>query len=287
MIRYQSLMLGCAMLSLSSAGADAAKPTIVPVDMFAAIKAGDVEVKLIPKNATRATVIFKNITDKQINLNLPQVFAGIPQQVLSQRGVPPKVLAQGGIGGRGGGGIGGRGGGLGGGGQQGFGGGFGGGRGGGGFGGGFFNVPPDAVRKVRVQTVCLEHGKDDPNPRVPYVIQPIEKLTNNPKVADVVLLLAAGKVDQVSAQAAAWHLTDNLSWEQLATKVKIQHLNGSRTMFFQPRQINSAMQAVAFAEQRERARQADYEVLDDTADVYLQDDTQPTGLIVDANESAN
>ncbi len=40
--------------------------------------------------------------------------------------------------------------------------------------GGFFNVKPGKVGKLRVPTVCLEHGKPDPNPRMAYKLVPIE-----------------------------------------------------------------------------------------------------------------
>ena len=48
----------------------------------------------------------------------------------------------------------------------------------GGMGGGFFDVAPDRVGKIKVITVCLEHGKDDPNPRVPYELRPVDAFTD-------------------------------------------------------------------------------------------------------------
>ena len=40
-----------------------------------------------------------------------------------------------------------------------------------GMGGGMFNVAPEKVGKFKVPTVCLEHGKHDPTPRVTYEIR--------------------------------------------------------------------------------------------------------------------
>ena len=53
--------------------------------------------------------------------------------------------------------------------------GMGGGGMGGGGGGGFFNIPAEKVGQFKVQTVCLEHGKKDPRPAIPYEIKPIER----------------------------------------------------------------------------------------------------------------
>lgn len=223
------------------------------VELFSAVKAGDVEVKLVPKDTTQATVIVKNLTKKPLRIQMPAAFAGVP------------VLAQDDFGG-GAGDFGGGGGDLGGGqGQQQqalgggmMGGGMGGmGMGGGMMGGGMFNVAPERVRKVKVATVCLEHGKKDPNPRVPYELRPLKSFTSNPQVAEVCMMLARREIDQVSAQAAAWHLTDKLSWNELARKVKVKHLNGSVEMYFTPNKVRRAMKIVQAAKQRasKRAKQ--------------------------------
>ena len=211
------------------------------VEFFRAKDAGDIEVKLIPKDASKATVLIRNKIDQPLRIKLPEAFAGVP------------VLAQ--IGGVGGGGLGG--GGLGGGGNQGLGGGLGGGGGGfggggvgGGGGGGFFNVAPDRVGKIKVATVCLEHGKRDPNPRVAYDLKPIEALTDKADVIELCKMLGRREIDQVSAQAAAWHLTDGLSWEQLAHKVKARHLNGSIELYFSRQHVARAMQIAAEASRR-------------------------------------
>ena len=208
------------------------------VELFAAVKAGQLDVKLIPKDATQSTVIVKNLTKKPLRIQMPTAFAGMP------------VLAQqdggdfGDFGGNGG---------DQGGGNQAFGGGFGGGGlGGGGFGGGggLFNVAPERANKIKVKTVCLEHGKKDPNPRIAYQLTPMKAFTSDPHVREVCSMLGRGEIDQVSAQAAAWHLTDNLSWNQLVRKVKIRHLDGRVEMFFSPRHIQRALKIVSVAKRR-------------------------------------
>lgn len=220
-------------------GSHATAQTSQPIDLFAAKEAGQVEVKLIPKDSTRATVLITNKTDQPLSIELPEVFAGVP--VMAQFGGGGRGGGGGGLGGGGGGGQGIGGGGLGGG------GGGGGGFGGGGGGGGAFHVEPGVVGKFRVPCVCLEHGKDDPNPRMAYELVPVETMSSDRKVAAILQMLGRGQIDQTAAQAAAWHLTDNLSWQQMANKVKIQHLNGTREMYFNQRQLAAAVQIVAEA----------------------------------------
>jgi hypothetical protein len=232
-----------------------AKPKADEVELFAAMEAGDIDVKLIPKDSTTGTVMITNKTKKPLAIKLPDAFAGVP------------VAAQfGGGGGFGGGGIGGGGiggGGLGGGGgNQGVGGGFGGGGGGfggggGGFGGGgagggggFFNVAPEKVGKLKVTAVCLEHGKDDPNPRVPYELRPIESFAKDQKVIELVKMLGRGEIDQHSAQAAAWHLANGMSWQELAAKIGRKHLNGTTEPYFTAAQLQRAMAITRASEER-------------------------------------
>ena len=96
--------------------------------------AGQIEVKIIPQNATKANVLIRNLTDKPVELRLPKAFASVP--VLAQ-GMMGGMggMGGGGMGGMGGGGMGGGGGQAGGGGMGGMGGGGMGGMGGGGMGG--------------------------------------------------------------------------------------------------------------------------------------------------------
>lgn len=52
------------------------------VDYVEGEKLGILEVKLIPKDASRATVVLKNHSQKPIRIQLPSAFAGVP--VLAQ-----------------------------------------------------------------------------------------------------------------------------------------------------------------------------------------------------------
>jgi hypothetical protein len=148
-----------------------------------------------------------------------------------------------GMGGGFGGGMGGMGGGM---------GGMGGGMGGMGMGGmgGFFNVKPGKTGRIKVATVCLEHGKAEPNPRIAYKLVPLETVTTKPEVIEVCKLLATGKVPQSAAQAAAWHFTDNLTWDQLAAKLGVDHLIGPDEPYFSQVDILAATRIAAEALRR-------------------------------------
>ncbi len=248
----------CAPSALNAANksySSEAAPEHESVGMFEAMKSGDIEVEFIGIDATKATVIFKNKSDKPLAIKLPDAFAGVP--VLAQFGGGLGGFGGGGLGGLGGGGLGGFGGG---GGNQGLGGGFGGGMGGmgggmGGFGGGgfggFMNVAPDKVGKIKVDCVCLDHGRPDPNPRIKYEIVPIESYVKDPQVVEVCKMLAREELDQNTAQAAAWHLRNDMSWEELAKKVR-QRSSFTRTvkMWFSPHELVFAKRAVAEAARR-------------------------------------
>ena len=202
------------------------------VDLFAAAKQGDIEVKLIPNNDKEANVIITNKTKRPLTVRLPEAFAGVP------------VLAQAGVGFNDAGAGPGRGNNNNNNNQnQALGGGF----GGGGF-GGAFNIAPEKVGKLKVACVCLEHGKPDPNPRVAYEIKPIGEFTKDANVHEVVKLMASGKVNQRIAQAAAWHFADKMSWNELAAK-KINRLGRPDEPYFNRAELAAAFQVAAAAEQ--------------------------------------
>ncbi len=259
-----SLTAAClAMTSLTLLGAEKKprlklgqyNPEHETIELFAGMDSGEIEVKFIPRDSTEAQVIIHNKTDKPLNVKLPAAFAGVP------------VLAQFGGGGMGGGGMGGGGmggmGGMGGGGNQAGGGGMGGmggggmgggGMGGGGMGGGggggFFNVRAEKIGKFKVPFMCLEHGKKEPRPGVPYKIIPIAQFTKNTAVHQLCTMLGEQSMSQRSAQVAAWHLANDMSFEELAAK-KIEHLDGSSEMFFTQQEVREgqrlASQAIADA----------------------------------------
>ncbi len=245
--RCFALALACstALVAMAASPAKKGAEPAKAVDLFAGIDSGEVEAVLIPKDSTEGTIILRNKTDKPLTIKLPPALAGVP------------ILAQRGGGGGGAGGMGGMGGG-GGGGGQGMGGGMmgggggmgGGGMGGGGMGGGgMFNVGPDKVQKVKIASVCLDHGLADPSPRIAYKPVPIDSYAKDSAIAELIKLMCAGQIDQHSTQAAAWHLQNGLSWEELANKVGVKHIGGRTDPYFTAAQLERAFVAARVAKE--------------------------------------
>jgi hypothetical protein len=214
------------------------------VDLFKAIDAGEIEVNLIPKDSTEGMITVTNKTDKPLTIKMPAAFGGVP--VLAQ-------LNGGGLGGLGGGNN--NNGGSGGNSNQAMGGGMMGGMGGmmGGMGGGMggmFSVPAEKAVKGKVGLVCLDHGLKDPNPRIPYKIIPIDDYAKSPEIAELIKMMSKREIDQHSAQAAAWHVQNGLSWEELAKKVGVKHIGGATEPYFTAVHLQRALAATRLAQQR-------------------------------------
>ena len=239
-------------------------PSAAKVELFAAIESGDLSVKMIPQDAQGGNLFIENTTDQPLTIEMPPAFVG--KHVLKQfgggglgGGLGGGGLGGGGLGGGGQGGGqsvgGGAGGGLGGGGGAGL-GGLGGGLGGGG-GAGLFSIPAETVAKVSYHSVCLNYGKPDPMPKMAYEIMPVDEYTEDPALRALIEAIGKNAINPDVAQAATWHLTDGLSWAQLAA-LKHERLGGAASEpFFTPAQLFAAQslvgQAVAKANSEPKA----------------------------------
>jgi hypothetical protein len=222
--------------------ASKAQPEIAAkeVELFAGMKNGDLDVQIIAKSDHAGRVIIANKTGQRVNIKLPEAFAAVP--VAAQFG--------GGGGGQGGGGFGGGGGG----GQQTGGGGFGGGGQGGG-GGGMFSIPPEETAKINVELVCLDHGLRDPSSSKPYKLVPAEEHVDKPAVIELLKAVGRGELEHGAAQAAAWNLNSNMTWDALAAKQTGTVRNIHRSPYFSADQIRAGM---AYAQEAtRRAQEAD------------------------------
>jgi hypothetical protein len=207
--------------------APAAQPAADSVGLFDAIDDGQADVTFIAKSDHEARLLITNKTDQPLKVQLPAAFAGVP------------VLAQ--FGGGGGGGARGGGGGGMGGGQQSVGGGGGGMQGGGGGGGGFFNIPPEKTAKINMPVLCLDHGLRDPSSSKPYKMVPASEHLNRPAVIELLQAFGRGELDHAAAQAAAWHLNNDLTWQELAAKLQGTRRSPSRPPYFSREQIQAGM----------------------------------------------
>jgi len=231
-------------------------PTATRVGLFEGNEEGVLETRFVPKDASGGFVLVTNKSEEAVTVELPDAFVAV--QVMKQLG---------GLGGGAGGGLGGGlGGGAGGGqGNQNAGGGFGGGGAGGGLGGGlgggaggaggggagFFSIPPERTVRVPYVSACLNHGKADPSPRLNYKLVPVSEYTDDAVLAELIRMVGTGRVDQQSAQAAIWTRTDNMSWQQLASK----HARGihGAISYFKPGHIATGQYLLTTAEGAVRA----------------------------------
>ena len=243
-------------VAAESAGTSAAAPSASGVpDLFEAEERQLVSLRYIPNDAKSAQIIVTNRTKRPLTLRLPVAFAGIP--VLAQMGGMGGMGGGGNQGGFAAGGIGGgpqtTAGGAGGLGGQGMNGMGGGGMGMGG--GGAFSIPPEKTRTFRVPTVCVEYGKREPTSRMPYKLVKAETISSDPKLAVVLESLGRGELPQKVAQAAAWHISNGLTWEKLAAE-KIDHAGGiPDEPYFSQAELVMAYRLVAAATEETRRRQ--------------------------------
>jgi hypothetical protein len=106
----------------------------------------------------------------------------------------------------------------------------------------------------RLNTICLEEGRPDPKPNMEYVLMPLEKFNNDPRIAEICMMLGNNEIATPIAQAAAWHITDNLSWGQLLVKNRRESMDGSFERFFNPVQIQYAQRLLVAAQERAQIR---------------------------------
>ena len=240
-LRLASGLLLLAAFTLMPSTASAAKRARVPkpgefnpqhetVELFAAMKNKTLDVKVIMADERHGKLVVKNNTKRPLNVQLPEAFATAP------------VLAQFGAGNGGGGG----------GGQAG-----GGGAGQGMGGPGIMNIPPEKIRKVDIHTICLEHGKKNPHKGLSYSIRPLEEVTDDAQVQQLVRMYAKrGPAHYKAFQAAAWHLTDELSWQQLAAKRR-KRLGRESLPYFQRRELLAAKKVIEEAIKKAKAPSSD------------------------------
>jgi hypothetical protein len=182
------------------------------VDVFEAMKNKQIDVKFIAMSATKANLVIENKTNKPLTIKMPDAVAGMP------------VLAQVDAG------------------TQGV----------GGPAGGPFNIAPEKTRKIEMPCVCLEHGKADPYAKIPYELKPISALSDKPEVTAMLVRYGKGDISAQVAQAAAWHLQNGMSWQELAAK-EIKDGRGLKSPYFSKKELAAAMKladgAVAYAKQ--------------------------------------
>ena len=231
-------------------------PSAEKVDLFEAVDAGQVTVRLIPRDAMGGNVLIENKTDKTLTVKIPEAVAGISiHSQFGNLGAGNLGLGNQGLGNNAGMGNGQNG-------QQQLGGGIGPAQGNGqafgngqgnnaqGVGQGFFSIPTEMVVSLNFNSVCLEHGKPEPRPNSKYTIAPISKISRDPVLYQLLTVVGSGKVDTKAAQAAAWHQANKMSFKQLSEKMNTPLGALTQTPDFTRSQILAAEELIAQAKQR-------------------------------------
>jgi hypothetical protein len=100
---------------------------------------------------------------------------------------------------------------------------------------------------TQLHTVCLDHGKKTPSPRMKYVLRKIEDHTSNQSLRKLLENYDPKKTDRNAMQAAAWHLANDISWRQLKSK-KSRLIIGVTRRYFTSKQLMNARTLVENAQ---------------------------------------
>ncbi len=207
-------------------------PEAERIELFEGIESEALSVKMVAKSSLGGHLLMENKTDQPLTVEMPESIVGV--HVLGQFDSDTGGSGGGGGGQSTGGGAGG-GGGLG-----------SGGLGGGGAGQGFFSIPPEKTVLVPYKAVCLEHGKPEPRPSMTYKLVKTEEFTQDPALQELLKLVARKQIPSSVAQAAAWHLSNEMSWEELS-RLKYDRIGVPDTPQFTYRQLLAAQSLVSTA----------------------------------------
>ncbi|MGD9854760.1 MAG: hypothetical protein AB7U20_07390 [Planctomycetaceae bacterium] len=252
---HGTLVLAVTLVGCLCASSDAGKsrgiikkltfdPNAPRIELFEGIANESLSVKMIAKSAEGGHLLIENKSEQPLSVEMPETLVGV--HVLGQIGGIGGGIGGGGIGG--GGGAQAVGGGVGGGGAGGIDGGVGSlGGGVGGAQGGFFSIPPESVVMVPYHSVCLEHGKPDPSSKMTYQLVKTEEFTSDPLLQELLKLVAKRRIPSKIAQAAAWHIANGLSWQELA-QLTYDRIGVPDTPHFTPAELAAAQGLVSAAQ---------------------------------------
>ena len=216
-IRRPVLLMVTVLLSLASGGliSTSEAQVLEPVDvkLFEAIGRGQVASKIVANGYSVMSLALQNRTPRVLRVTAPEAFAAVPQKQVSRRKSGGSTLYS--YRGSGDDGY-----------PQ-------------GLGGSFYNreqptlpnenqgeykvatwlLQPGQTVTFQVPCFCMEFGKPDPNPRVPYVLLPLRAVTKSPAISELLVRFGKGKCPQSVAQLAMWNVANGTSW-QLLSKVR-------------------------------------------------------------------
>jgi hypothetical protein len=109
-----------------------------------------------------------------------------------------------------------------------------------------FSIPPEKTVQLAFNSVCLNYGRREPHAGMKYKLAKAESVTTDPVLLQL-LEDYSPRTARDAQQAAAWHLANGLTWEQIAQLVD-EKIPGNPTPFFNAQQIQAAKMLVEKSE---------------------------------------
>jgi hypothetical protein len=109
-----------------------------------------------------------------------------------------------------------------------------------------FSIPPEKTVQLAFNSVCLNYGRREPHAGMKYKLAKAESVTTDPVLLQL-LEDYSPRTARDAQQAAAWHLANGLSWEQIA-QLMDEKIPGNPIPFFNAQQIQAAKALVAKSE---------------------------------------
>ncbi|MBS0204901.1 MAG: hypothetical protein JSS49_18495, partial [Planctomycetes bacterium] len=229
-------------------------PDAPVVELFEGMEQGQYDVRMVAQNAYDGRILITNKTDKPLTVAIPKGLVGVqvlPQfnlnqgmglgnpfggggNLMGQNGQGQNGMAQA-VGGNANP-------------MQGNPGGFPSLPGGGGLNGqapmqGFFSIPAEKTVQLGFSSVCLNYGRREPHAGMKYRLVKAEDATTDPMLQQL-LESYSPRTSREVQQAAAWHLANGLTWEQIS-QLMDQQVPGSPIPLFNSQQLKSARELVA------------------------------------------
>ncbi|MCA9054129.1 MAG: hypothetical protein KDA75_09850 [Planctomycetaceae bacterium] len=107
----------------------------------------------------------------------------------------------------------------------------------------FFSVPPERTARIEYASVCLEHGAVSPRRGNVYRLVRVEEFTTDPRLAALLTKVARREGKASALQAAAWHLANDMNWDDLQA-LQFRHVNAPDSPWFAESTLRSARSIV-------------------------------------------
>lgn len=113
---------------------------------------------------------------------------------------------------------------------------------------GFITIPPGKSVQLTLKSVCLNYGRPDPMSKMTYRLVSVETFSTDPVLAEL-LESYSPRVDQDVMQAAAWHVANDMPWNQIS-QLPLRSLAATSAKLFNTKDVQSAQRLVDAAKER-------------------------------------